>query len=262
MSVGVAIGAMLLICVHALSHAQARGDGPGAGAPPGRLGGRGGQRLPPLPADAPPPPVEPRDFSGIWLADGNPIAVGGPPGFGPEPPYTPVAAQQQQKVVEMIRQGRPPAEAAAQCRPTTLFRIAFDQFPGEIIHAPDAIVILGEEGRTRWHIFLNRGHPKNVQPTYFGDSVGHWEGDTLVVDTIGLNGKIGVLSPQAHVTSKIRKIDAGRKLELTINIEDPVNYTKPYQQTITASWRPDQQMLEYQCEENMEGAREGLTFEK
>jgi hypothetical protein len=245
-----------------MSRAQARDDAGGAGAAPTTLGIRASLQLPPLPAGAPPPSAEPRDFEGIWLADGNPIAVGGPPGFGPEPPYTPAAARQQQKVVEMIKQGTPPAETAAACRPSTLFRIGFDIYPAEIIQAPDKVVILGEEGRTRWQIFMNRRHPKDVQPTFFGDSVGHWEGDTLVVDTIGLNGKIGVLSPQAHVTSKIRKINAGRKLELTIIIEDAVNYTKPYQQTITSSWRPDLEMLEYQCEENLVGAKEGVTFEK
>jgi len=261
-SVGVAAGAIILLCVHGTSRAQARDDADGAGAAPTTLGVRASLQLPPLPADAPPPSAAPRDFEGIWLADGNPIAVGGPPGFGPEPPYTPTTAKQQQKMVEMIKQGTPPAEMAAQCRPSTLFRIGFDIYPAEIIQTPNMVVILGEEGRTRWQIFMNRYHPKDVQPSFFGDSVGHWEGDTLVVDTIGLNGKIGVLSPQAHVTSKIRKINAGRKLELTIIIEDPVNYTKPYQQTITSSWRPDLEMLEYQCEENLVGAKEGVTFEK
>jgi hypothetical protein len=261
-SVSVAAGAMVLLCVHGISRAQPRGNGDNASAAPTTLGVRATQRLPPPPVEAQPPSAEPRDFAGIWLADGNPIAVGGPPGFGPEPPYTPAAAKQQQKVVEMIKRGAPLAEAAAGCRPSTLFRIGFDIYPAEIIQAPDTIIVLGEEGRTRWQIFMNRGHPKNVQPTFFGDSVGHWEGDTLVVDTIGLNGKVGVLSPQAHVTSKIRKTSAGRKLELTIVIEDTVNYTKPYQQTITSSWRPDLQMLEYQCEENLEGAKVGVNFEK
>jgi hypothetical protein len=253
---------MILLCVHGVSHAQGRDGGDGAGGAPTTLGVSASRRLPPLPADAPPPSADPRDFAGVWLADNNPIAVGGPPGFGPEPPYTPPTAKQQQMVVQMIKQGRPPAEAAAKCRPSTLFRIAFDIYPGEIIQSPDTVVILGEEGRTRWQIFMNRRHPKNVPASFFGHSVGHWEGDTLVVDTIGLNGKIGVLSPQAHVTSKFRKTDAGRKLELTIIIEDPLNYTKPYQQVTSASWRPDMQMLEYQCEENLEGAKEGLTFEK
>lgn len=251
---------MLLLCIYGAGHAQPAGDDNGAGLIP--QGVKASRSLPPLPPDAPPPSADPRDFEGTWLADDNPIGVGGPPGFGPVPPYTPEAAKQQKKVAEMIAKGTPPAEAAAKCRPTTLFRIGFDIYPAEIVQSQDKIVILGEEGRTRWQIFMNRDHPKKVQPTFSGDSVGRWEGNTLVVDTVGLNGQIGVLSPNAHVTSKIRKINGGKQLELTISIDDPVNYTKPYRQTVTASWRPDVSMLEYQCEENMEGAREGLLFEK
>jgi len=253
-NVSAAIGAMLMLSIYGVGQAQPAGDaGPRIGPP-----GVGVRKLPPQSPDAPPPSADPRDLAGIWLANENPIAVGGPPGFGPTPPYTPEAAKQQQKVAEMIRQGRPPAESAARCRPSTLFRIAFDVYPGEIVQSADKVVILGEEGRTRWQIFMNRDHPKEVQPTFFGDSVGHWEGNTLVVDTIGLNGQIGTLSPKAHVTSKLRKTDGGKQLELTVIIEDPVNYTKPYQQTVTASWRSDVTMLEYQCEENIEGATEGL----
>lgn len=254
-----AASAALLLCIHSVGHAQPAGDASVGGIPPGA---KAKNPLPPLPPDAPPPPADPRNFEGTWLANENPIAIGGPPGFGAVPPYTPTAAKQQQQVMELIAQGTPPAEAAAKCRPSTLFRIGFDIYPGEIIQSRDKVVILGEEGRTRWQIFMNRDHPKNVQPTFFGDSVGRWEGDTLVVDTVGLNGQIGVLSPNAHVISKFRKINGGKQLETTILIEDSVNYTKPYQQIVTTSWRPDVSMLEYQCEENLEGAREGLLFEK
>jgi hypothetical protein len=62
-----------------------------------------------------------------------------------------------------------------------------------------------------------------------------------------------VLSPQAHVVEDPEN-RRRPKLELTIIIEDPVNYTRPTSRP-SVSWRPDQQMLEYQCEENMEGAR-------
>lgn len=257
-SVRMVMGTLLLFCIHGASDAQPTGDA-GVGLVP--QGVKASKPFPPPPPDAAPPPADPRDFSGTWLGNENPIGVGGPPGFGPMPPYTPQAAKQQQRVAELIGQGRPPAEAGAKCRPTTLFRVGFDIYPAEIAQSRDKIVILGEEGRTRWQIFLNRDHPKKVQPTFFGHSVGHWEGDTLVVDTVGLNGQIGVLSPNAHVTTKIRKINGGKQLELTILIEDPVNYTQPYQQTITSSWRPDIPVLEYQCEENMEGAKEGLLFE-
>lgn len=255
-------GLMLMVCIHGVSQGQAAEDKSGTDSPLISQGPKPRRGLPPLPPGAAPPSTDPRDFEGIWLADGNPTAVGGPPGFETLPPYTPATAKRQEAVADMIKKGAPPAEAAARCRPSTLFRIGFDIYPAEIVQSSDKVVILGEEGRIRWQIFLNRSHPKTVTPTFFGDSVGHWQGDTLVVDTVGLNGKIGVLSTQAHVIAKIRKINGGRQLETQLIIEDPVNFTKPYEQTLTTSWRPDLQMLEYQCEENMEGARDGLLFEK
>lgn len=214
--------------------------------------------LPPPPADADPPSAEARNFEGTWLATAKPDEVAFE---GEAPPYTEATAMKQRRKMEMRERGTPIAGLEGTCRPINALRLGADLFPAEIVQSPDELVILNEEGRTRWQIFLNRGHPKNLQPSYWGDSVGHWEGDTLVVDVIGFNGKQDLLSARAHVSARIRKADNGQRLEMRMTTEDPEHYTKPFVQTVSTLWHPEVHMLEYQCEENAEGAREGLIFE-
>src|SRR6185369_13257454 len=85
------------------------------------------------------------------------------------------------------------------------------------------------------HVFMNVSHSAKPKPTWFGESVGHYEGDTLVVDTIGLNDKTFVdnyLTPhteQLHVIERFRMIDGGKKLEILLNIDDPDTFNQPFQ---------------------------------
>jgi hypothetical protein len=84
------------------------------------------------------------------------------------------------------------------------------------------------------HVFLNVGHSAKPKPSWFGESVGHYEGDTLVVDTIGLNDKTFVdnyLTPhteQLHVIERYRMIDGGKTLEVNVRVEDPGAFTTPW----------------------------------
>jgi len=139
--------------------------------------------------------------------------------------------------------------------------VGADLFPAEIVQTPDEIVVLQEEGRGRWQIYLNRGHPRSLQPNFWGDSVGHWEGNTLVVDTIGFNGAADNTTTTTHVISRLRKLNGGHNLELQTTIEDPQTYLEPAVRTTTSIWHPELQVLEFQCEENPKGAMEGLTQE-
>jgi hypothetical protein len=81
---------------------------------------------------------------------------------------------------------------------------------------------------------MNVGHPRDLKPSWHGHSVGHYEGDTLVVDTIGLNDKTfvdGFHTPhteQLHVVERYRLLDAGQTLELEVTIEDPGAFTTPW----------------------------------
>jgi hypothetical protein len=77
-------------------------------------------------------------------------------------------------------------------------------------------------------------HSNQVKPSWFGESVGHFEGDTLVVDTIGLSDKTYVDHYQTphtdalHVTERFRMIEAGKTLEVNVHVEDPGAFTTPW----------------------------------
>ena len=100
-----------------------------------------------------------------------------------------------------------------------------------------------------------RGHPKDLEPTYMGHSIGKWEGDTLLVDTIGFNGKTwldpkGLPTTDAlHVTEKIRRVDHNHLVD-DYTIDDPKAYTKPWTVQKVFELKPDWQIQEYVCAEN------------
>lgn len=224
--------------------------------------------LPPPPEEALrqyPPSPDPRNLEGVWLADPMPF----PTGALPQLPLTDAAKQ---NVADRLRrqreadaQGKTLLTDAGRCRPMEGIGVGSELFPAEIIQTPDKIVVLNEEGRGRWVIHLNGKHPQHVTPTHFGHAIGHWEGDTLVVDTIGLRASEGAFGKgmrgdQARVVSHLRKSAGGSRLELTSTIYDSKTYTQPFDGGKSmASWHPELTVLEFQCEENMEGAREGMV---
>jgi hypothetical protein len=100
--------------------------------------------------------------------------------------------------------------------------------PFEFVVTPDRIFQFFEN-QSEWRaIWMNRNHPKELEPTYMGDSVGKWDGNTLVIDTIGFNGKdlvepVGVnhlMSDAFHLVERWRRVDANR-LELDVTYYDP-----------------------------------------
>jgi hypothetical protein len=91
-------------------------------------------------------------------------------------------------------------------------------------------------------IYMNAaGHPKDLAPSDYGHSIGRWEGDTLVVDTIGFNDKTFVdnyrtpHTTQLHVIERFRMINDGKSLEVNIKVEDPGAYNMPW--TARSTWR-------------------------
>jgi hypothetical protein len=209
--------------------------------------------LPPPPADAPPPVADLRDFEGTWAAP--------PPFPPPQPPakLTPQALETQQRLLKLQQEGTPVATNAGHCRPMDNITVGWDLFPATIVQTPREVVVFEEEGRGRWQIHLDRGHPTHSKPSYWGDSVGHWEGDTLVVDTVGFSGQQEHTTAQTHRVSRIHRTHGGRQLEMTVTTTDPSIYLEPTTSTFVSDWHPELQVLEFQCEENPEGALEGLT---
>lgn len=109
----------------------------------------------------------------------------------------------------------------------------------ELLPEPGMIVMLFEdlERGVMRTIYTKRGHKEKLDPTWMGDSVGHWEGDTLIVDTIGFNtdtwlNDAGAQHSEAlHLTERIRPVLAGKYLEYKMTAEDPQMLTKPYTYT-------------------------------
>lgn len=151
-------------------------------------------------------------------------------------------------------------DTGAVCKADGIFR--FPPFAGRFLWlpAPGKIVIVYGEINTAGvrRIYLNREHPKNVPPTWNGDSIGHWDGETLVVDTVGFNGKSWLMSgmephtEETHLTERIRRVTAGGKtfLELVAVVEDRHALTSAY--TYTRYYRKvDAEMGENICNEDL-----------
>jgi hypothetical protein len=124
------------------------------------------------------------------------------------------------------------------------------------VQTPDLLVFLYESRTIYRQVFLDgRPLPKDAQPTWMGYSVGHWEGDTLVVETIGQNGKTWLDMRGLPGTESLRVIERYSRptiglTNIEVTIEDPMAYTKPW--TVKLSWRlvPDTDLIESICEEN------------
>jgi hypothetical protein len=117
------------------------------------------------------------------------------------------------------------------------------------------MAILFENQRTFRIINIDgRSHPKDYDPTWFGDSIGKWEGDTLVVDTIGLNDRTWLdtaghqHSEKLHIVERFQRID-NDNIKWTVTYEDPVFYTQPWSITLPIK-RQNTEIMSYCCEEN------------
>ena len=142
------------------------------------------------------------------------------------------------------------------CLPVGVTRQANAPDPIEIVQTPQRLVIMYES----WHEFRTiptdgRDHPKNVDPTWMGNSVAKWDGDTLVIDTIAMNDKTSLdtvghpHSDQIHLTEKLRRTGA-TTMSYELTIDDPKAYTAPWKQSRVFRLQPKLELMEYVCLEN------------
>ena len=130
-------------------------------------------------------------------------------------------------------------------------------FPQKILQTPTLVVILYETRTTFRQIFLDAEHtlPNDAQPTWMGYSKGRWDGDTLVVETTGFNGKTWLddaglpQSERGRVIERIRRPDF-RRLVVEITIDDPVMYARSWTVTQEFQLDADGELIEYVCGEN------------
>ena len=145
---------------------------------------------------------------------------------------------------------------AAHCLPPGTPRINAAPFPWKLVQTPTYIVIVYETYNYWRQIFLDgRAMAEDAPPSWFGYSTGKWEGDTLVVDTRGFNGKawidqLGKPAPQTlHVIERFRRKDFGH-MDIEITIDDPKAYTRPWTITEPAKLSNAVELMEFICNEN------------
>ncbi len=125
-------------------------------------------------------------------------------------------------------------------------------YPWQFVQTPQLIVILIESRHVFRLIPLNASHPEDLDPSYLGDAVGHWEGDTLVVDVTGFKEILTGLSIHTdamHVIERFTRVDYNT-IKYEAKVEDPKALTKPWTVESKLMLRPGTRLQEYVCEEN------------
>jgi hypothetical protein len=228
-------------------------------------GGRGlGPPAPPrLPANAPEPSPDPRNFDGTWYHDDLLDWQIRRDIYGDGTPFNDAGRKVMTRRVKSVFDGTPFLNAAAYCLPPGQTWQADLNMPFQIFQSKDRMDWLFEEFHGFFTISLD---PNKVPPAgYMGRSVGRWEGDTLVVETTGfkeplwldLNGTPA--STKAKLTQRIRKVNTDHWfLEVINTLEDPTYYTRPWSWARSYVWRPDMTLFrDYNCELST-GAKGGV----
>ena len=197
---------------------------------------------------------DPHDLSGVWFIRSYNRQINATTGRVPD--LTALGKKERDYRVEQEKQGTPVADASAYCWPHGVPRVMNSPYPIQMIQKPDEIVIVHEVAHNVRHIYMNVPHSSPVKTAFMGESVGHWEGDTLVIDTVGVDPRtwideVGLIhGPKLHTIERIRKVEGGRALENEVMIDDPDYYPHPWFMRDTYAWRPDLRIAEYSCEEN------------
>jgi hypothetical protein len=141
------------------------------------------------------------------------------------------------------------------CTPPGFPRVYLHPFPMQIVQTPGEVIVLFEYDSIRHQIFTDgRPHDTTLGPSWMGDSIGHWEGDTLVTDTVNFNDKTWLdrmghpHSAQLHVVERIRRVDHDHLVD-DFTFDDPKAYTKPWTARLTFALHPKWTLGEYFCED-------------
>jgi hypothetical protein len=142
------------------------------------------------------------------------------------------------------------------CMPSGIVEKHAVPAPFKMLHQQDLLVILYESRTIYRQIFTDaRPFPEDPQPSWHGYSVGHWEDDALVVESMGFNGKFWLDGQGRPATEELRVIErftrpSFGRLEVEITVDDPKAYTAPWTVKQTMHYLPDTELIEHICEEN------------
>lgn len=213
----------------------------------------------------------PRQISGIWMNDNTldetlkrlgkkrleagerlPDALPSQP-IGPDiltPEYRAIYEEQRAQAAQL-------AEGVETCEWIGMPQIMTYPYPFEMLETEGRITMIFEVDSQVRRIFLDRAEHlpfDELDPTYFGDSIGHWEGNALVIDTVGFHAHTSLWnnlphSDQLHIVERITWQDADT-IQIEITVMDALALTEPLQRTVEYSTRPDWRIREYSCLEN------------
>ena len=252
------------------------------------VGGAGLLALPVLAAErtsaAAPVPMFSPTSTGAWVPDRPTGDDFLPPASGPGPvmsvkdrPYVPNGQGQptyriadlsnpilkpwavalMKKANDEVMAGKVPYITRERCWPAGVpgFTVYTRVQPIVFLQTPKQVVILNQLNQQFRHIYIDVPHSMHPQPSWYGESVGHYEGDELVVDTIGLNDKSTVdnyrtpHTDQIHVVERFKMIEGGDTLQAVVTVDDPGTFNMPW--SAVQRWRRvDREMPEDICAEN------------
>ena len=194
------------------------------------------------------------DWSGVWSPDWSLLfGTGGarPPA---QPKLTPAAQARLAAFQAYQKEHGVDQSAQVLCLPSGMPGIMRQPYPIEFVYSPGRVTIFAETYSQARRIYLNQPVPADPDPYFNGNSVGHWEGDTLIVDTVGF-------SPQTDIAPGIKHSDKMKiheriwlekpdVMRIETTITDPEVLAEPYVQQLAYQKKPDWQIREYVCEEN------------
>jgi hypothetical protein len=174
-------------------------------------------------------------------------------------PFTPWAAELHRQRVEQNSKDNPDAH----CLPLGVMQLHTHSQPRKIVQTPNLLLIMYEANSGLRQVFMDgRRMPKDPDPWWYGYSIGHWDGDTLVVESAHFRdlGWLDVegspLTESGKIIERFRRPDYGH-LQIEVTIDDPKAYTKPWTVTVNQRLLLDTDLIEFVCLEN-DQAREHL----
>ena len=155
-----------------------------------------------------------------------------------------------------MAEGRIMHTAWTSCRPGAVSTMTMPREAIVVLQSPEELTILYEMPRMARRVRMNAAHPQDLSPSYVGDSIGHWEGNTLVIDTVGFNGYAELdargqpTSPALHTVERLTLSPDGSGIDIEVTITDPEYYDGPF--TIRRAWNRSSAAhpFEYDCMEN------------
>jgi hypothetical protein len=201
------------------------------------------------------------DLAGVWSPD-RPRGAGAPAPATPlllKPGYKERYEARRAQEREATARGEQLAETSSLCEPYGMpGMMQVVTYPVEVIQTPRQVTIITEAFSEVRRIYIGKPQlpPEDVDPGYYGRSAGHWDGDTLVVDTIGIKESIRGYQGMPHsakmrISERIRRTGPDA-LQDQITIDDPVVLEKPVVYTLAYKLAPNYEMVEFVCDNNRE----------